>query len=202
MSGVSLLPRNPLPAQGGTPPEPLAEVKLLAPQAFRSKLERAITADDYAAIAGRNSKIQRAKATLRWTGSWYEVLVAIDPKSEPEAEQELLDEILGYLYPFRRIGHDLVTGRARYVPLDIAMTVCVKPTFLRGHVEADLLNVFSNRALPDGRLEARLFRPHFLKAQRQRDDSEVASLVCVYNSRGSGFQALYGDIHAADGGAG
>jgi lauroyl/myristoyl acyltransferase len=31
------------------------------------------------------------------------------------------------------------------------MIVCVLPHYLRGHVEAALLEVFSNRVLPDGR---------------------------------------------------
>jgi hypothetical protein len=38
------------------------------------------------------------------------------------------------------------------VPLDIEMTVCVKPDYLKGHVLAELLDLFSNRVLPDGRL--------------------------------------------------
>jgi hypothetical protein len=41
---------------------------------------------------------------------------------------------------------------ADYVPLDITLSICVKPHYLRGHVEAALLDVFSNRTLPDGRL--------------------------------------------------
>jgi hypothetical protein len=264
VSSVKLQPRNPLPAQGGTPSEPLAEAKLFAPQAFRTELQRAITADDYARIAERNPKVQRAAATLRWTGSWYEVLVAIDPRGDVElqkgfaavaaafvsavrrtveryldleefridpggemagrvvdilqelrgtvernepperlvvlvreklpqlredhatavegeysrlepwvgglvvgldhavgmlpargmdvtAEDRLLDEIEEHLYPYRRIGHDLVVARAQYVPLDIEMEVCVRPDFLRGHVKAALLDLFSNRTLPDGR---------------------------------------------------
>ena len=39
---------------------------------------------------------------------------------------------------------------ARYVPLDIELAVCVLPHYLRGHVEAALLDVFSTRVLPDG----------------------------------------------------
>jgi hypothetical protein len=41
---------------------------------------------------------------------------------------------------------------ATYVPLDIEMTVCVKPGYLAGHVKAELLDLFSNGVLPDGRL--------------------------------------------------
>jgi predicted phage baseplate assembly protein len=153
-SGVTLQPRNPLPAQGGTAPEPLAEVKLFAPHAFRADLQRAITADDYADLVMRDfkGKVQRAAATLRWTGSWYEVLVAIDPRGQVEADEALLEEIKGYLYRYRRIGHDLVVASARYVPLDIEMIICVLPDYLRGHVKAALFDVFSNRRLPDGRL--------------------------------------------------
>ncbi|MGA7206334.1 MAG: hypothetical protein WBX27_17095, partial [Specibacter sp.] len=37
-SGFSIRPRNPLPATGGTDPEPVAEARLLAPDAFRQTL--------------------------------------------------------------------------------------------------------------------------------------------------------------------
>ncbi len=78
LAGVTLAPRNPLAATGGTAPEPVADVKMFAPFAFRDVLERAITADDYGTLAA-NPALQGAKATLRWTGSWYEALVAVDP---------------------------------------------------------------------------------------------------------------------------
>lgn len=151
--GVEIRPRNPFPAVGGTAPEPLAEAKLFAPHAFRKELRRAITADDYANIVVRDfkHKVQRAAAKLQWTGSWYEVLVAVDPLGSVEAEKELLCEITEHLYRYRRIGHDVVVKPASYVPLDIAMTVCVHPHHLRGHVKAELIDVFSNRLLTDGR---------------------------------------------------
>ncbi len=264
VSGVELRPRNPLPARGGTLPEPLAEARLLAPHAFRTELQRAITAEDYARLAERHPRVQRAAAALRWTGSWYEALVAIDPLSEagprediataeavfvgavrrtveqyldpeefrvapggemagrvagilrelrdgverdeplerlaalvrerlPRLREEhdiavardyerlepwvggliagleravnmlpdritdaptrdrLPEEIEEYLRSYRRIGHDLFVTRAQYVPLDIALEVCVRPDFLRAHVKAALLDLFGNRALPGGR---------------------------------------------------
>ncbi len=177
---VALTPRNPLPATGGTPPEPVPQVKLLAPSAFRTRLERAITADDYGTLASDDARrlaerslagagpgdpacaapfrrLQGAKATLRWTGSWYEALVAVDPLGTDDADPELLDEVRDYLEPYRRVGHDLVVAAARYVGLDVALTVCVQPHHLRGHVEAALRDVLGNRVLPDGTLG--LFHP-------------------------------------------
>ncbi|AFY34128.1 putative baseplate assembly protein [Calothrix sp. PCC 7507] len=152
-NGLTLQPHNPLPAQGGTDPQPLSEVKLFAPRSFRKELQRAIAADDYAQIVMRDfsSQVQRAAATLRWTGSWYEVLVVIDPLASQTDSRELLNAIAQHLYRYRRIGHDVVVKPAIYVPLDIALTVCVQPNYLRGHLKADLLNAFSDRLLADGR---------------------------------------------------
>jgi predicted phage baseplate assembly protein len=159
LSGVTLKPRNPMPAHGGVNPQPLEEVRLFAPTAFRKHLERAITPEDYARLAERNPLVQRAAAAFRWTGSWYEVLVAIDPFGKVEAEQELLDEVEKSLFRYRRMGHDLVVQRARHVPLDVAMTVCVLPGYLRGHVKQALLDAFSNKILPDGPAKRGFFHP-------------------------------------------
>ncbi|MDP2782650.1 putative baseplate assembly protein [Devosia sp.] len=154
LSGGVLSIRNPLAARGGTAPEPMAEAKLFAPHAFRQRLERAITAEDYAAIVLREfgNRVERAAATLRWNGSWYEMLVAVDPLGKEEADPALLEEITGRLHRYRRIGHNLVVKSARRVPLDIELIMCVLPSYLRGHVKAALLEVFSNRRLTDGRL--------------------------------------------------
>jgi len=145
-----LTPRNPLPATGGIDPQPLAEVKLFAPTAFRKRLKRAITPEDYAELAASHPRVQRAASTLRWNGSWHEMLVAIDPFGKVETEQSLLDEVALYLQRFRRMGHNLVVRRAQFVPLDLVLEICVLPGFLRGHVKAELLRLFSNRISPEG----------------------------------------------------
>ena len=151
LSGASIVPRNPLPASDGTEPESVAEIKLFAPDTFRKELARAITADDYGRLAERgNRQVQRAAAALRWTGSWYEALVTIDPMGTEDVSQALLAEVARSLEPYRRVGHDLVVAPARYVPLDLELTVCVLPHYLRGHVEAALLDVFSNTVSPRG----------------------------------------------------
>jgi len=153
---VAIRPRNPLPAIGGTDQEPIDEVRALAPAAFRTQLRRAVTPDDYATLAAgidvdRPPRIQRAAATLSWTGSWYEVLTAIDPLGAVDADDELLREIARRLRPYRRIGHDLVVVPARYVPLYLRLRVCVRPGYVRGQVKAAVLDTLSNRELPGGR---------------------------------------------------
>ncbi len=144
--------RNPLPAQGGTDAEPVAEVKLFAPGAFRNELQRAVIAEDYAAIVLREFKteVQHAVATLRWNGSWHEVWLAIDPFGREEAEHSLLAEITACLHRYRRMAHDLIVKSAHRVPLDIAMLVCVLPSFVKAQVKYELLKTFGNRILPDG----------------------------------------------------
>ena len=50
------------------------------------------------------------------------------------------------------MGHDLRVQAARYVPIDLGLEVCVLPQFQRAHVKAALLDAFSNRRLPGGKL--------------------------------------------------
>ncbi len=151
--GVSMTARNPLPARGGTSPESVADVKALAPGAVRKDLQRAVIAQDYATLAerGRPDKVQRAAANLNWAGSWYEMRTHVDPRGTEELAPALLSEVEGSLHRYRRIGHDLSTAGARYVPLDVALQVCVLPHYLRAHVRAALSEVFSTRALAGGR---------------------------------------------------
>ena len=145
--------RNPLPARGGTAPESVAEAKLRAPFALRNRLERAITADDYAAIVMREfpAQVQRATAVMRWNGIGPDVLVAVDAAGKETPDEALLNRIWRRLQSYRRIGHDVHVVPARLVPLDLALTVCVKPGYLRGHVKAAVLAALGNRRLPGGK---------------------------------------------------
>ena len=152
LNGASIIVRNPLPAQGGTDAEPMAEAKLFAPSAFRDpkEIQRAIIAADYELIAERNAKVQNASAALVWTGSWYEADVAIDPFGQEVADDSLLAFLAAYLERFRRMGHDLHVMAASYVPLDLKLEVCALPHYQRAQVKAALLDQFSNRILSGG----------------------------------------------------
>jgi predicted phage baseplate assembly protein len=170
---------NPLAATGGTDPEPIDEVRLLAPYQFRARLERAITAADYANLALRSmgaseTGLQGAAATLRWTGSWYEASVGVDPTDSEQPTDDLLASITAKLQQYRRAGHDLRVSAARYVPLDIELTVCVLPHFDRGAVKAVLMERFSGGFASDG-------TPGFFNPDNLRfgDDVYVSRLVAA-----------------------
>ncbi len=141
--------RNPMPAEGGVDPEPSREVKLYAPQAFRRQ-ERAVTEADYAEVAQRHPEVQRAAATRRWTGSWYTMFVTVDRRGGRPVDPAFEDAMREFLESFRMAGYDLEIDSPRYVSLDIALTVCLKPHVSRAVVKQALLDAFSNRDLPDG----------------------------------------------------
>ena len=142
--------RNPLPAQGGTDPEPAADAQLYAPARIGEPLRRAITADDYAAVAAADPGLQRAAAQLRWTGSWYEAHVALDPAGTETLAASVVRTVTRDLRRVRRLGHDLCVGPAEYVPLSIVMQVCVLPDYQRAHVEAALLDLFGTGITASG----------------------------------------------------
>jgi len=141
--------RNPMPAQGGAEPEPLEQVRLYAPQAFRIQ-ERAVTAEDYALITQQHPDVQKAVATLRWTGSWKTVFITIDRKGGRPVSPEFETELRQFLERYRLAGHDLEIDAPRYVPLDIALTVCLKSGYTKSAVKQALLETFSNTNLPNG----------------------------------------------------
>ncbi len=142
--------RNPLPAQGGVDPESIENVRQSAPSAFRTQ-ERAVTEDDYAEVAERYAGVQRAAATFRWTGSWRTVFVTTERVGSLSVDDNFKKVMQGYLDGYRMAGHDTEVDGPVYVSLQIEMHVCVKPDYFRGDVEEALLQVFSNRVLPDGR---------------------------------------------------
>lgn len=144
--------RNPLPAVGGVDPESPREIRLLAPYAIRSQLARAVTAEDYERIVMRHfgRQLQRAKATVCWTGHELEVLVAVDPRGRESADRPLLKAIRRTLRRFRRIGHVVrVSGAVRVVPR-LALSVCLDDHMIREHVRRKLHELFSDRVLADG----------------------------------------------------
>jgi hypothetical protein len=142
---------NPLPATGGTAPESLIAIKLAAPRAFKTQ-KRAVTAQDYADVAGQHPDVQRAAVERRWTGSWHTLFLAIDRKGGREVDAAFEAELRGFIESYRLAGHDLEIEPPAYVPLDVALVVCVAPGYYAEHVEAALLDAFSSQRTTAGAL--------------------------------------------------
>lgn len=149
VSGI-LRVRNPLPAQGGAAPESMEQARLYAPQAFRTQ-QRAVTEADYGEVTGRHPEVQKAIATLRWTGSWHTVFITVDRKRGRAVDASFEAELRAFLDRFRLAGQDVEIDGPRFVPLDIAFSICVAPGHFRSQVKAALLKVFNNQEHPDGR---------------------------------------------------
>jgi hypothetical protein len=142
--------RNPIAAGGGTDPQSLEQVKLLAPEAIRGKQYRAVTEDDYARAAERHPAVAHARATFRWTGSWHTVFVSIDPKAGYALDAATHEAVRAWVQCYTQTGYDLEVTPPVYVPLDIAISICVRPGHFRGDVEQAVLRILSSRASADG----------------------------------------------------
>lgn len=134
---------NPMPASGGVDPETTEQIRRRAPQAFLTQ-ERAIIMPDYVAIAERNSQIDKAVATLRWTGSWYTVFIAAEPKCGGNLAPAVRKSLTRFVNRYRLAGQDLQLESPRYVALNIKLTVCVDPEYFQANVRKALLQALGS----------------------------------------------------------
>lgn len=139
-----------MPARGSANAESREEVRLYAPQAFRTQ-KRAVTAADYSFVASLHPEVQKAEATLRWTGSWHAMFITVDRKDGLKVDESFESELLDFINRFRLAGHDIEIEPPVSVPLDIIVTVCVSEGYFRDRVKQSLLEAFNSRDLPDGR---------------------------------------------------
>ncbi len=136
--------RNPLDARGGSDPEDVDKVRQFAPSAFL-KQKRAVTEQDYEEILALRGDIQRARATIRWTGSWYTVFVAIDRAGGLEVDADFERQIRNYLEDYRLAGYDIEVHGPIYVPLELTIKVTVAAGHFAEHVERALVDAFGSR---------------------------------------------------------
>ncbi|MEU4244755.1 baseplate J/gp47 family protein [Actinoplanes sp. NPDC026619] len=135
LAGVVLAAVNPLAATGGADEETPDHVRATAPHAFRAHQLRAVRAADYSAAARELPWVRDAGTAIRWTGSWLSVATTAQPAGAPSglADQEAL---LALLDRRRMTGYEVQTPAPQYLGLDLVVTVCARPSALRGEVAA------------------------------------------------------------------
>jgi hypothetical protein len=146
---------NPLPATGGRDLESRDHARRFGPPSFGEPL-MAVTAADYRAAAQRFSHegrqlIQRADAAFRWTGSWLTVTLTVDPRETEELTGELRRALVDFLDDRRLAGYDLEVRRPLFVPVEVAVEVCLAPGARDADVEEALRRALGSAELPDGR---------------------------------------------------
>ena len=142
--------RNPLAGRGGVDPEALDDVRRAAPGSLR-KLETCTTEQDFVRVARTHPQVERAVASLRWTGSWHRMLLAIQRTGGQPVDDAFRADLAEFMEGFRIGGWELTVEPLRFVGLDIALTVFLEADRVAGAVEQELLNVFGNQTLRDGR---------------------------------------------------
>jgi len=144
---------NPLPAAGGLAPESIDSARNKAPYAFNTQ-ERAVTLDDYARVtmACPTVSVLRAVSVYRVTRSWRTVFTTVELAGGKKLDADGRQKLIDWLDVYRMAGVDVDFENAHLIPLELAMHVCVDPTYRQADVQVALMQRFSDQQLPDGSL--------------------------------------------------
>jgi hypothetical protein len=132
---------NPLAAVNGADPEPAAEVREYAPEAFRAETFRAVRPEDYAAAARKLSWVDRANGAFRWTGSWLTCYTTADARGGIGLTPVQSTELRQQLNRYRQAGRPAFELSPIYANLDLIIVVCVQTDAYRGEVKKAILDV-------------------------------------------------------------
>jgi len=134
---------NPLAIDDGVDPETPAEIRQLAPDAFRAVTYRAVRPEDYAEAVERLPWVQRAGCSLRWTGSWLTAFATPDPLGSVELTAAQRAEVEHQLDRFRQAGRETHALPPRYADLDLKIKFCVAPDAYASEVKTRLAAVLT-----------------------------------------------------------
>jgi hypothetical protein len=80
------------------------------------------------------------------------VFVTADRFAGAAVDARFEAQLRGYLERFRMAGYDLEVDSPRFVALDIALHICVLPSYFRSEVLRAVRSELGSGVLPDGRL--------------------------------------------------
>lgn len=141
--------RNPLPATGGVNPESMEEVRQAAPYAYRRQ-ERAVTPEDYAAMAERFPDVQRAAASFRWNGHGHTVFITVDRREGRPITAEYEAGIRAFLDTVRMAGYDLEIDGPRFVAVELELFICAGSDHFRSEIHRAAFEALGTGRLVDG----------------------------------------------------
>jgi hypothetical protein len=137
--------RNPFAVTSGRDPERLESVKQSAPEAFKVDRHFAVRPEDYAHQAEKVDDVQRAHAAFRWTGSWHVAFVGVDAEGDVALGERVKEDVERALACARQAGREVIVADAKYVDVDLVITICLEPSAYEGEVRAALREVLFGR---------------------------------------------------------
>jgi hypothetical protein len=139
---------NPFDVTDAIPVQDPAEVRQLAPEAFRAITFRAVRAEDYAEAVERLDWAQRAGAQFRWTGSWLTLFATPDPEGAFALTPARKNELAAQLDRFRMAGQEAWGRDPIFATVDLEINVCIEPFSFSGEVVAAVMEaLFGRRGL-------------------------------------------------------
>lgn len=166
---------NPVPGTLGADPETPAQVRLMAPEAWRAVTHRAVRAEDYAEAVERLPWVQRAGAEFRWTGSWHTVFATPDPRGTFTLDRNQRIDLHRQLDRFRQAGREAYGRDPLFAAIDLKIHICVAPDSYRGQVKQRVLHVlFGARGF---RPEPGFFSPDNFTFSTPLDRSQLEAAI-------------------------
>lgn len=147
---------NLLPASGAQRPEPLAQVRLLAPAGCNQR-GSPVTADDYAALVCQHPQVSRAVVRFGQEGLQPLLQIWVDRVGHQAFDAPFLAELAALLEPHRQLGQLIVIKPPRLVSLELGLTARLRPGASRQSLGLALRQALGAARLPDG--QTGLFHP-------------------------------------------
>lgn len=122
---------NPAIASGGADRESIEQAVMNAPKVFRS-LKRAVTADDYKALALNFNGVSKVRAE---PSNWNTVTLYIAPKGGGRVSDVLEADLLAYFEDKRPITTIIKIADVDYVKIYITATVGVESYYFRSEIQ-------------------------------------------------------------------
>ncbi|MBV9787506.1 MAG: baseplate J/gp47 family protein, partial [Chloroflexi bacterium] len=123
---------NPAPAAGGADRESVEHAVRFGPQAFRSG-QRAVTLDDFVALAHQAGGVARARAS---SSDWNQIDLYVAPEGDScrPVPEGLRRRLLAYFEERRMVGTTVEIRDALCVPIQISVDVVIDRRFQRDSV--------------------------------------------------------------------
>jgi hypothetical protein len=142
--------RNPVAAVGGADPEPLANVRLHAPTAFRST-DRAVTAAQYNAVALEVEGVADAATEIAPTGTGPLARVRIYAGDWTTPVGPLVAQVADALERVRPVGVALDVAGATAMPVTIELGVTADPDWSLAAIASSIENTLDAQLVGPGK---------------------------------------------------